>query len=167
VARIARVVVPGVAHHVRHQAEPGRSLFRSEEDRALYRILILESCAKADVALEAMLLLPDAVHLLLVPSTYEGLARAVGDAHRHYAAKTGRRLWGARFQSCPLDGEFAEACARMLKAGAIDAASPQWQAIEASTRTGRPRGSPAFVSRIEYETGRQLAPARRGRKRRW
>lgn len=44
---------------------------------------------------------------------------------------------------------------------------PCWQldARREHVRAGRPLGTPAFVADLERKVGRQLAPAKRGRKR--
>ncbi len=53
--------------------------------------------------------MPNHVHLVAVPAEASGLARALGEAHRRYAARINRRegwtghLWQARFWSAPLD----------------------------------------------------------------
>jgi putative transposase len=51
---------------------------------ALYRDLLAERAAKAGVAVWAYCLMPNHVHLILVPATEDGLARALGETHRRY-----------------------------------------------------------------------------------
>lgn len=51
---------------------------------------------------------------------------------------------------------------RGLEAADLDPADEA--AIEASARTGRPWGDPAFVARLEHDTGRTLARRKPGRK---
>src|SRR5260221_8138656 len=76
-ARLARVVVPGVPHHVTQRGNGGARTFFSEQDYALYRDLLAESCAIAGVAVWAWCLMPDHMHLILVPSDADGLRRAI------------------------------------------------------------------------------------------
>jgi hypothetical protein len=50
----------------------------------------------------------------------------------------------------------------------LDDDPPSWQldVLREHARTGRPLGTPAFIADLERQVGRQLAPAKRGRKRR-
>ncbi|MGL5114765.1 MAG: transposase [Beijerinckiaceae bacterium] len=108
-ARLARIVLPDAPHHVMQGAVEGRTLFADDGDYALYRDLIAERCAANSVACWAWCFLPDRVHLILSPATEDGLARAVGEAHRRYTAfvnirarRTGN-LFKGRFTSLVMD----------------------------------------------------------------
>ena len=50
-------------------------------DYALYRDLLAERCRKASVACRAYGLMPNHVHLILVPATADRLVRAIGETH--------------------------------------------------------------------------------------
>jgi putative transposase len=54
----------------------GAHTFFSEQDYVLYRDLLAESYAATGVAVWAWCLMPDHVHLILVPSDADGLRRA-------------------------------------------------------------------------------------------
>jgi putative transposase len=108
-ARLARIILPDAPHHVMQGAVEGRRLFENEEDYALYRDLMAERCAANSVDCWAWCLLPDRIHLVLRPATPDGLARAVGEAHRRYTAfvnirarRTGA-LFRGRFASLAMD----------------------------------------------------------------
>ena len=53
--------------------------------------------------------MPNHVHLLVAPSTSEGLAAAIGKTHHHYTSRVNKRrkwkgcLWQGRFFSAPMD----------------------------------------------------------------
>ena len=47
-------------------------------------ISLAERCRKAGVAVWAYCLMPNHVHLILVPATADGLALALGETHRRY-----------------------------------------------------------------------------------
>jgi putative transposase len=49
-ARIARIVVPGLPHHVTQRGNRGETVFFHADDYALYRDLLAERCRKAGVA---------------------------------------------------------------------------------------------------------------------
>ena len=67
-ARLARIVIPGVAHHVTQRGNRRQQVFFTDGDYAEYRALIAQSCSAAGVAVWAYCLMPNHVHLVLVPA---------------------------------------------------------------------------------------------------
>ncbi len=84
-ARLARVVVPGHPHHVTQRGNGRARTFFGDGDYALYRDLLAENCRTAAVEVWAWCLMPNHVHLILVPSDPDGLRRALARVHRSYA----------------------------------------------------------------------------------
>src|ERR1700692_3677010 len=84
-ARLARVVIPGHPHHVSQRGAGRARTFFSDVDYALYRDLLAENCRAAKVEVWAWCLMPNHVHLILVPSDPDGLRRALARVHRAYA----------------------------------------------------------------------------------
>ena len=108
-ARLARIVVPGVAHHVTQRGNRRQEVFFSDEDYAVYRELIAEACTQTGVRCLAWCLMPNHVHLVLVPPDEDALRAALAEAHRRYSRRinfakgwTGY-LWQGRFASYPMD----------------------------------------------------------------
>jgi putative transposase len=87
-ARLARVVAAGVAHHVTQRGNRRQQVFFNDEDYAAYRALLAEGCREAGVAVWAYCLMPNHVHLILVPSDEGGLRAALGEAHRRYSRRS-------------------------------------------------------------------------------
>lgn len=108
-ARLARVVVPNVPHHVTQRGNRRQQTFFQDSDYELYKQLLAAWCSRRQVAVWAYCLMPNHVHLILTPKDSKGLARAVGEAHRRYTltvnAREGWRgyLWQGRFASFPMD----------------------------------------------------------------
>jgi len=108
-ARLARVVVPIVPHHVTQRGNRRQRTFFQDSDYELYKQLLAAWCSRRQVAVWAYCLMPNHVHLILTPKDPKGLARAVGEAHRRYTltvnAREGWRgyLWQGRFASFPMD----------------------------------------------------------------
>src|ERR1700741_753432 len=76
-ARLAGVVIAGHPRHVTQHGNGGNRAFLSDSDYALYRDLLGEHCRAAEVALWAWCLMPNHVHLVLVPSdVMAGAARS-------------------------------------------------------------------------------------------
>ena len=118
--RIARVVVPGVAHHVTQRGNGRERIFFGPDDYALYRDWLGESCRKFAVEVWAYCQMPNHVHLVLTPSDGDGLALALSRAHRLYsgyvnarARRTGHVFQG-RFGSVPMDEAHLLAAARYV-----------------------------------------------------
>ena len=108
-ARLARIVVPDVPHHVTQRGNRRQEVFFADEDYVAYKALVAEACAANRVRCLAWCLMPNHVHLILVPATADGLRSALSDAHRRYSRRinfahgwTGY-LWQGRFASYPME----------------------------------------------------------------
>jgi putative transposase len=102
-------------------------VFFSDGDYAAYLDLLGEWCGRHKVEVWAYCLMPNHVHLMLVPHGREGLARAVGEVHRRYTRLINFRerwrgyLWQGRFASCPMERRYAIACARYIELNPVRA----------------------------------------------
>jgi putative transposase len=119
-ARLARLVVPGIPHHITQRGNGRAKTFFSEEDYALYKQLLTEKCQSADVRCLAYVLMPNHVHLILVPQDEDGLRKALSATHRAYAGiinarrkKTGH-FWQGRFGCVAMDEAHVEAALRYV-----------------------------------------------------
>ena len=63
-----------------------------DDDFALYRDWLAQACRSNGVEVWSYCLMPDHVHLILVPSDETGLSRAVGETHRRYSGYINARL---------------------------------------------------------------------------
>ena len=126
-ARLARVVAPGVPHQVTQRGNRRQLVFFHDDDYAAYRELLAEGCRAAGVAVWAYCLMPDHVHLVLVPSDPDGLRAALGETHRRYTRHINLRegwrgyLWQGRFASFPVDKPNLLACARYVELNPVRA----------------------------------------------
>lgn len=118
-SRIARIVAPGLPHHVTQRGNHRAAIFFEDGDYALYRDILAGESGKAGVAVWAWCLVPNHVHLLVVPADEGGFARALGHTHRRYAGfvnaqarRTGNLFW-ERFSSTPMDEEHLLAALAM------------------------------------------------------
>lgn len=126
-ARLARVVAAGVPHHVTQRGNRRQPVFFRDEDYELYKSLLAEGCREAHVAVWAYCLMPNHVHLILVPKDEDGLRAALGETHRRYTRHVNLRedwrgyLWQGRFASFPMDGKHLLACARHVEMNPVRA----------------------------------------------
>ena len=83
-ARLARVVVPGMPHLITQRGNRRQQTFFQEDDYALYLDLMAQWCAACKVEIWCYCLMPNHIHLLAVPDSPERFRRAIGEAHRRY-----------------------------------------------------------------------------------
>jgi putative transposase len=109
VARLPRIVLPGIPHHVTQRGNRRERVFFEDGDYALYLDLLSEAAARARVAIWAYCLMPNHVHIVAVPSDEDGLRRTFRYVHRHYTGYINARmrvtghLWQGRFSSVAMD----------------------------------------------------------------
>jgi REP-associated tyrosine transposase len=126
-ARIARVVVPGCPHHLTQRGNRRQETFFEDDDYRTYMELMAESCGRCGVEVWAYCLMPNHVHLIVVPSDEEGLAGAIGEAHRRYSRHVNFRegwrghLWQGRFASFVMDDDYLLAAARYIELNPVRA----------------------------------------------
>lgn len=102
-------MIPGLAHHVTQRGNRREAIFFEDGDQGIYCDLLAEQAQKAEVEVWAYCLMPNHVHLILVPADADGLGRAVGEAHRRYTNFINARgrwtghLFQSRFASVTLD----------------------------------------------------------------
>lgn len=107
--RIARVVLPGVPHHISQRGVRSMRVFFSDDGRTTYLRFLEEQGRRYGLSFLAWCLMTNHVHLIAVPSEVESLARGIGEAHRRYTRMVNSRkgvrgyLFQGRFFSCPLD----------------------------------------------------------------
>ncbi len=108
-ARLARIVVPNLPHHVTQRGNGRQRTFFEDDDYVHYRDLLGQSCRAAGVAVWAWCLMPNHVHLILVPGDRDGLRRALAKVHRAHAGMVHARqkrtghFWQGRFGAVALD----------------------------------------------------------------
>ncbi len=120
-ARLARIVIPGVAHHVTQRGNRRLPVFFTDEDRSAYLSLIAEACAAHDTVCLGWCLMDNHVHLILVPARADGLRATLGEAHRRYSRRINFRegwrgfLFQGRFASYPMDDAHLIAAVRYVE----------------------------------------------------
>lgn len=126
-ARLARVVVPGIPHHITQRGNRRMKTFFCEADYRKYLHLMAHWCKRCKVFIWSYCLMPNHVHLIAVPNTEEGLRKAIGEAHRRYTRYINFQkdwkghLWQGRFASYPMDEGHLLATARYIESNPVRA----------------------------------------------
>lgn len=133
--RIARIVLPGLPHHITQRGNNGQSVFDSDADYQKYLTLLFEQSEKFSLAIEGYSLMPNHVHIIATPDRKDSLAHAVGRTNLIYAqyfnTRHGRsgHLWQSRFYSCAMDEPHFCAAIRYVELNPLRAGIAQipWQ----------------------------------------
>lgn len=126
-ARLPRVVIAGVPHHVTQRGVRQSRIFFSDEDCNFYLDRLAHHCRLREVEVIAYCLMPNHVHLVLIPSSKDGLHRALRPAHTQFAKRVNRaqrwsgHLWQGRFFSAPLDEDYFYATTRYVERNPVRA----------------------------------------------
>ncbi len=126
-ARMARVVVPGYPHHVTQRGNRKQRTFFGKQDYREYLSLLTEALPKADLEIWAWCLMPNHVHLVVVPEAEDSLARLFRHVHQRYTRRINKRegwighLWQERFHSFVMDEQHLLAAVRYIELNPVRA----------------------------------------------
>jgi putative transposase len=108
-ARLARIVLPGIPHHATQRGNRREQVFFEDGDYELYLDLLSDAAARSGVAIWSYCLMPNHVHIIAVPNDEDGLRRTFRYVHRHYTGYINARLrvtghlWQGQFSSVAMD----------------------------------------------------------------
>lgn len=125
--RAARLVLPETPHHVTQRGNRRQPTFLCAADYALYLALLRHWCRKSGTAVWAWCLMPNHVHLILVPAHEGGLRAVLAPVHTRYTWEINQRegwrghLWQGRFASFPMDEAHVHACLRYVELNPVRA----------------------------------------------
>jgi len=125
--RIARTVFAGVPHHITQRGNRGENVFYSDEDRRAYLAWLKEYSQKHRLEIIAYCLMSNHVHLVVIPSTEDGLQAVFKPLHMRYAQRLNREhgwkghVWQGRYFSSPLDETWLWAAIRYVERNPVRA----------------------------------------------
>ena len=108
-ARIARTIAVGYAHHITQWGNNHENVFFTDADRRLYLQILQEQADRSGLEIIGYCLMSNHVHIVAVPHREDSLAKAIGGTHLRYTQyindvhKRSGHLWQGRFASCALD----------------------------------------------------------------
>lgn len=127
-ARLPRLTVPGYPHHVIQRGNNRQPIVVDDADRQQLMALVFEHARANQVAVHAWVLMDNHFHLLLTPTTAEGVPRmmqAVGRAYvRRFNNRHGRTgtLWEGRYKSTLVQTErYLLACMAYIELNPVRA----------------------------------------------
>ncbi|WP_404714079.1 transposase [Sphingomonas sp. MMS24-J13] len=126
-ARLSRIVIPDVAHHVTQRGNRRLPVFFGDDDRILYLRLVAEACRDQGTRCLAWCLMDNHIHLILVPARIDGLRATLAEAHRRYSRHINFRegwrgyLFQGRFASYPMDDAHLMVAVRYVERNPVAA----------------------------------------------
>lgn len=109
VPRNRRAIFPGIPHHVTQRGNHRERVFLSKGDPEAYLGLLHAYSRRFGIAIFAYCLMPNHVHLVVEPTSSDGLPRALRAVHCQYAQRIHRmraitgHFWQGRYHSSALD----------------------------------------------------------------
>jgi len=126
-ARIARIVIPDIPHHVIQRGNRSQDVFFSDNDKRVYMNLLCKYAKEAGIIFWAYCLMKNHVHLIAIPKYKDSLANGIGETHKKYTRMINFRegwrgfLWQGRFASYPLDENYLYAAIRYVERNPVRA----------------------------------------------
>ncbi len=123
----ARIVIPGLPHHIIQRGNRRQKVFFCDDDRRLYVRLLTKYSKKAGVNFWAYCLMENHVHFIAVPSNKNSLSAVFGSTHKAYTKIINERegwkgfLWQGRFLSHPLEEKHLIAAFRYVELNPVRA----------------------------------------------
>jgi putative transposase len=146
VPRTARIVIPGLAHHVVQRGNRRQRIFFTNGDCRHYVATLAEACARDRVQCLAWCLMPNHVHLILKPASVDGLRSVMSGVHTRYAQRINAReglsghLFQDRFHSFAMNDAHLIVGIRYVENNPIRAGlvthAEQWRWSSARTHLG-------------------------------
>lgn len=110
-ARLARLYLPGCAHHLIQRGNNREACFYGETDYKVYLAFLKDAAVKYQVFIHAFVLMTNHVHLLATPSDEKGVSLMMQAQGRKYVqyfnhahSRTGT-LWEGRYKSTLVDSD--------------------------------------------------------------
>lgn len=125
--RAARTVFANMPHHVTQRGNRREDVFFTDADRKAYLEWLGEYAEKYAVAIAGYCLMSNHIHLILVPSTEDGLQQVLKPLHMRYAQRVNRlhqqqgHVWQGRFFSSVLDAGYFRAALRYVERNPVRA----------------------------------------------
>ena len=156
-ARLPRVVVVDVPHHVTQRGNAGQVILGSDADRVTYLELLQEYSQLYRLSLLGYCLMTNHVHLIAIPHATDSLSQSLKQAHGRYASywnaqqSSSGHVWQGRFYSCPLDESHLWQALRYVELNPVRArmvgAAEEWRWSSAPVHCGM--GPPGPMLELE------------------
>ena len=107
--RFARLVIPGLPHHVTQRGNRRQTVFHDDLEREIYLDLLSRNSKRYRLEIIGYSLMTNHTHNVSIPLTMTSLAKGFGRSHNDFSRWQNIRknnvghVWQNRYFSCPLD----------------------------------------------------------------
>jgi putative transposase len=125
--RLARSVFAKMPHHITQRGNRGEDVFFTDEDREVYLASLREYAVKHQVEVAGYCLMTNHIHLILIPSTEDGLQNVLKPLHMRHAQRLNRtrqqqgHIWQGRYFSAVMDGDYFRAALHYVERNPVRA----------------------------------------------
>ena len=125
--RAARIIIPGVAHHVTQRGNRQQKIFFSDDDRRAYIEILSAALKRSETRCLAWCLMDNHIHLMLVPQHPDGLRAPLSSTHTTYAQRLNQReqmtghVFQGRYASFAMDDRHMMVAARYIENNPVSA----------------------------------------------
>lgn len=125
--RHARIVFPGIPHHITQRGNRRENIFFTDEDRTVYLEWLQDYCSRHGVDILSYCLMSNHIHLVAVPETEDSLQQVLKPLHMRYAQRINRKhgwkghVWQGRFFSSALDDRHTWSAIRYVERNPVRA----------------------------------------------
>jgi Transposase and inactivated derivatives len=104
-ARLPRLTLPGLSHHVIVRGNNRQQVFLDDQDRRVFLDFLAEAAQREQLLVHAFVLMDNHVHLLVTPEAEAAMSRTVQALGRRYVRYFNQRhqrtgtLWEGRYKS--------------------------------------------------------------------
>jgi putative transposase len=125
--RHRRIVVPGIPHHITQRGNRKAVVFHDDEDYELYMKLLAVYKGRAGIQVYAYCLMPNHIHLVVVPEVADSLRAMMSPLNTTYAQEINRKqnlmghLFQDRFASFAMDDAHLVAAMRYVELNPVRA----------------------------------------------
>jgi len=126
--RRARIVVPGLPHHITQRGNNKQDVFFTEEDRSYYLKLLQEKSEQYGFLVQGYCLMTNHVHIIGTPKTKQSLSKTIGRTNYQYTQYINKlhnrsgHLWQSRYYSCILDENHNKEALRYVELNPVKTA---------------------------------------------
>lgn len=127
-ARLPRLYVPGLPHHVIQRGNNKTRIVIDDDDTHFLLSTLREAAREHALAIHAYVVMPDHFHLVATPADEGALSRTLQALGRRYVSRFNRRhgrtgtLWEGRFRSTVFDPDrYLLACSRYVETNPVRA----------------------------------------------
>jgi putative transposase len=125
--RTARIVIPGIPHHITQRGNRQMEIFFTDADRAFYKKLLREACERHQVSCAGWCFMTNHIHLILIPPASDSLRAVLSSVHTSYTQRLNLRLglsghlFQGRYASYPMDEAHFMAALRYVENNPVKA----------------------------------------------